>query len=79
MIKFGQSTRDWLVGGPAELMPEERPSKAQRLEARLLKVRPVYVANNGCHDQYSVTKCWTAELTPEEGPFKAQHLEARLL
>lgn len=38
MIKFGQSTRDWLLCGPAELMPEEGPSKTQRLEARLLKV-----------------------------------------
>ena len=40
MIKFGQSTRDWLLCGPAELMPEEGPSKTQRLEARLLKVPP---------------------------------------
>jgi hypothetical protein len=38
MIKFGQSTRDWLLCSPAELMPEEGPSKTQRLEARLLKV-----------------------------------------
>jgi len=38
MIKFGQSTRDFLLDGPAELMPHEGPSKAQRMEARLLKV-----------------------------------------
>lgn len=45
MIKFGQSTRDWLLGGPQELMPEEGPSKAQRLEARLTKVCELLVSN----------------------------------
>jgi hypothetical protein len=44
MLKFGQSTRDWLLGGPAELMPEEGPSKAQRLESRLAKVPAAIVA-----------------------------------
>ena len=38
MVKFGQSSRDFLFGGPQELMPEEGLSKAQRHEMRLLKV-----------------------------------------
>ena len=40
MIRLGASSRDYVVGGPPELMPAEGPSKAQRLERRLLQVAP---------------------------------------
>lgn len=39
MLRFGQSTRLYLYGGPEELMPEEGLTKAQRKQAALLEVR----------------------------------------
>lgn len=36
VIKFGQSTRLYIVQGPPELMPEEGPSKQQRQEMMVL-------------------------------------------
>jgi hypothetical protein len=59
MIKFGQSTRDWLLCGPAELMPEEGPSKTQRLEARLLKVPAARYSKPLPRLNISCNKHWT--------------------
>ncbi len=38
MVRLGQSSRDYVVGGPPERMPAEGPSKTERLEQRLQQV-----------------------------------------
>ena len=40
MFKFGRSTRMYILGGPAELMPEEGLTKKQAQEVKALEVRP---------------------------------------
>jgi hypothetical protein len=39
MLRFGESSRSYILCGPAELMPEEGPSKEDRLKQAALKVR----------------------------------------
>ena len=41
ILKFGQSSRLFIIGGPAELMPEEGLSRAQRHHLRALEVVPL--------------------------------------
>lgn len=36
MVRFGQSSRLYVLAGPAELMPEEGPSRAERREMAML-------------------------------------------
>lgn len=38
-MRFGESSRLYVLGGPAELMPEEGPSREQRQQAAALEVR----------------------------------------
>ena len=38
-LRFGESSRTYVLGGPAELMPDEGPSRLDRLKAAALKVR----------------------------------------
>ena len=39
VMRFGESSRLYVLGGPAELMPEEGPSREQRQQAAALEVR----------------------------------------
>jgi hypothetical protein len=39
MLRFGESSRSYILCGPAELMPEEGPSKEDRMKQAALKVR----------------------------------------
>jgi len=40
LLRFGQSTRMYLLCGPAELMPEEGLTRDQRRHLAALEVRP---------------------------------------
>ena len=40
MFKFGRSTRMYILGGPADLMPEEGLTKKQAQEVKALEVSP---------------------------------------
>ena len=55
MFKFGRSTRTYILGGPAELMPEEGLTKKQAQEVKALEVRPcgsILLAACPCHGSH---------------------------
>ena len=37
-LRFGESSRTYILGGPAELMPDEGPSREDRMKQAALKV-----------------------------------------
>lgn len=39
IVRFGQSSRLYLFTGPAELLPEEGPSRDQRMQLKALEAR----------------------------------------
>jgi hypothetical protein len=39
-LRFGESSRIYILTGPAELMPEEGPSREDRMKQAALKVGP---------------------------------------
>ena len=54
MFKFGRSTRMYILGGPANLMPEEGLTKKQAQEVKVLEVRPcgAIPLECSCHESH---------------------------
>lgn len=52
MFKFGRSTRMYILGGPADLMPEEGLTKKQAQEVKALEVSAFLLVECPCHEMH---------------------------
>ena len=66
MFKFGRSTRMYILGGPADLMPEEGLTKKQAREVKALEVSPC--------GAFLPVECPIVEHTEPPPPCKVHHI-----